>query len=76
MMLRRQLARAAVTARTAASADAGSRRGFSQCAGRRAEVEITIDGKKVKIEQVRQFPFLFLLYFVLVQGGGFFLGGR
>lgn len=32
---------------------AGARRAFAVSAGRKAEVEITIDGKKVMIEQVR-----------------------
>lgn len=58
MMLRQQLARAAAQ-RTACSATVNgaytataARRAFSAGAQRKAEVEITIDGKKVMIEQV------------------------
>ncbi|KAF8468332.1 hypothetical protein BDZ91DRAFT_848152 [Kalaharituber pfeilii] len=39
--------------------NAPARRGFSGTAGRKAEVEITIDGRKVTIEQVGNCPSLF-----------------
>lgn len=54
-MMRQGLARTARALRTRCGPVAGGqRRGLHAAAARRAEVEITIDGKKVMIEQVRR----------------------